>query len=41
MWNYFGIPGRSVENSGLGLVAVSATMCLVVLAIGSIYLMIE
>jgi hypothetical protein len=41
MWNYFGIPGRSIENSWAGLLIVATIIALFLLAASALYLVIE
>lgn len=41
MWNNFGIPGRSIENSWAGLFVISLVIGLFLLAASTVYLAIE
>jgi hypothetical protein len=41
MWNYFGLPGRSIENSWTGLLIVGLVICLFLLTASVLYLAIE
>ena len=41
MWNHFGIPGHSIENSGVGVLIASALICLVIALAGMLYFLVE
>jgi hypothetical protein len=41
MWNDFGIPGHSIENSGVGVILASTLICLVIALASILYFLVE